>query len=153
MDNQFDLLVRFYGEVMGWPIDIDRNNNLISIRYQGNYAQWVFVASNDASSETVTLFARFPESCPSHCFNTMSEFLERANFGMTYGAWVMDRQDGEIRYRVGMDVGHLEINDELLRGLTTYTNMTIDYYFEGIIGIIKDNLSAETAFAIVFPEN
>jgi hypothetical protein len=152
MDNQFDLLLKFYEEVMGWPMDIDRTNNLMSIRYQGNQAQWVFVASNDVRSETITFFARFPEVCPSHCFNAMSEFLERSNFGMTHGAWVMDRQDGEIRYRVGMDVGSTEINDDLLRSLTTYTNMTIDYYFEGLMGIIKNNLSVEEAFSIVFPE-
>jgi hypothetical protein len=153
MDNQFDLLVRFYEEIMGWPMDIDRNNQILSIRYQGDTAQWVFVASSDSNSETITVFARVPETCPSHCFNTMSEFLERSNFGMTHGAWVMDRNDGEIRYRVGVDVGKLEINDAFLESMTLYTNLTMGYYLEAILSIIKNGISAQEAFNMVFPED
>jgi len=152
MENQFEGLVDFYQNIMGWPMEIDRPNNILSVRYQGSNSQWVFVASSDAGSETITMFARCPEACPSSCFNSMSEFLEWSNFGMTHGAWVMDRRDGEIRYRVGADVGNLEINDSFFQSLTVYTNMTMDRYLEGITGIIQKNLSAEQAFAIVFLE-
>jgi hypothetical protein len=152
MDSRFEQLIQFYDQTMGWPMEVDRDNQILSVRYKGNNAQWIFVASSDANSETITMFARSPEACPSSHFNTMSEFLERSNFGMTHGAWVMDRQDGEIRYRVGVDVGKLEITDAFLQGLTIYTNMTMDHYLPGIQAIIQNNCSSEQAYAIVFPE-
>ena len=65
----------------------------------------------------------------------------------------MDRNDGEIRYRVGVDVGKLEINDAFLEDLSLYTNLTMDYYVEAILSIIKDNISVQDAFNMVFPKN
>ena len=129
------------------------NNTILSVWYRGDTAQWDFIASSDESNKIITMFARVPEVCPPEKFSTMSEFLEKANFGMTHGAWVMDRRDGEIRYRVGVDVSKIEINDDFLEGITLYTNLTMNYYLQAIFAIIKEGVSAQQAFKIVFPEN
>lgn len=152
MSQLFDRLVSFYDK-FGWPMQQIPNQTILSVQYRGDNGQWDFIASSDESNKIITMFARVPATCPSEKFNTMSEFLERANFGMTHGAWVMDRQDGEIRYRVGVDVGQIEINDNFLESLTLYTNLTLNYYLEAIFAIIKEGASAEQAFNIVFPED
>lgn|GEM_PF-1688578 len=152
MSRLFDSLSRFY-EKLGWPMSQIENNTILFIQYRGDNAQWDFIASSDESNKIITMFARVPEVCPAEKFSTMSEFLEKANFGMTHGAWVMDRSDGEIRYRVGVDVGKIEINDNFLESLTIYTNLTMNYYLESIFAIIKKGVSAQKAFSIVFPEN
>ena len=148
----FDKLARFY-EKSGWEMKPVPGETILSIWYRGEKAEWDFIASSDEENKIITLFARAPKSCTPDKINVMSEFLERANFGMTHGAWVMDRNDGEIRYRVGVDVGKLEINDAFLEDLSLYTNLTMDYYVEAILSIIKDNISAQDAFNMVFPEN
>lgn len=152
MSQLFDRLVSFY-EKLGWPMAQVPNNTILSVWYRGDNYQWDFIASSDESNKIITMFARVPEVCPPEKFNTMSEFLEKANFGMTHGAWVMDRRDGEIRYRVGVDVGKIEINDAFLESITLYTNVTMNYYLEAILSIIKEEFSAQQAFSIVFPDN
>lgn len=152
MSQLFDRLLSFY-EKLGWPMQQVPNNTILSVWYRGDNAQWDFIASSDESNKIITMFARVPEVCPSEKFSTMSEFLEKANFGMTHGAWVMDRRDGEIRYRVGVDVGKIEINDDFLEALTLYTNFTMNYYLEALFAIIKEGASAQEAFSIVFPED
>ncbi len=152
MSQLFDRLVSFY-EKFGWPMQQVPNETIVSVQYCGDNGQWDFIASSDESNKIITMFARVPATCPPEKFNPMSEFLERANFGMTHGAWVMDRKDGEIRYRVGVDVGQIEINDNLLESLTLYTNLTMNYYLEAIFAIIKEGASAQQAFNIVFPED
>ncbi|MEH2395776.1 MAG: hypothetical protein V7K21_30430 [Nostoc sp.] len=148
----FDRLVGFYKRY-GWPMEQVPDNTILTIRYSGDIALWDFIASSDEPTQTITMFARVPEVCPPELFKTMSEFLERANFGMTYGAWVMDRRDGEIRYRVGADVGNLAINDEFLESLTLYTNLTMNHYLKAIFAILKEGASAQATFNLVFSDD
>ncbi|MEM9005868.1 MAG: hypothetical protein AAGE59_20380 [Cyanobacteria bacterium P01_F01_bin.86] len=150
MDYLFETIVDFYETKMSWPMEHVENDTILSVKYQGKEAQWVFVAATH-EDDIITLFARTPEPCPEHLLNVMSEFLEYANFGMTHGAWVMDRSDGEIRYRVGVVVGELAITDNYLQNLTLYTNLTMDRYLPGIRAILRDGKTAADAFSIVFP--
>lgn len=152
MSQLFDKLISFYNQI-GWLMKQVPNETIISVQYLGDNGQWDFIASTDESNKIITMFARVPYACPRKKFNTVSEFLERANFGMTHGAWVMDRKDGEIRYRVGVDVSYTEINDKLLQSLTFYTNYTMNYYLKAIFAILKEDISAKEAFNIVFPED
>jgi hypothetical protein len=151
MGKQFDAIIAFYNDKMGWPMEESPENAILSVTYQGKHGQWVFVASMDEANGTITLFTRFPESCPRDRFSVMSEFLEKANFGMTHGAWVMDRSDGEIRYRLGVDINGIQLTDELLQNMTLYTNLTMDTYWMGLKSILKQECSASEAFLQVFP--
>lgn len=147
----FNTMVAFY-EKMGWPMAQIAGETILSTTYGGTVAQWVFVASVDEPNGIITMFARTPEPCPPEHFTIMSEFLERANFGMTHGAWVMDRSDGEIRFRVGVDMNGLPLTDEYLRNLTLYTNLTMERYWPGLKAIIHEGAAAATALARVFPD-
>ena len=150
MSTLFNQLVDFY-ETIQWPMEQVPNETIISTTYGGKNGQWVFVASTDEPNGIVILFARAPKVCPPDKFMVMSEFLERVNFGMTHGAWVMDRSDGEIRYRVGVDMGTMPLTHTYLRSLTHYTNLTMAHYLPALQLIIQDGGSAQDAYAIVFP--
>lgn len=151
MSIQFDTLTNFYDGTMGWPMEQMNNDTVLSVNYQGRDAQWVFVAAADEDNDIVILFSRSPYACPDALFPTMGEFLERANFGMTHGAWVMDRSDGEIRYRVGIDLAGLDLTDECLKTMTLHTNLTMERYLPGLEAILNGGKTAENAFSIVFP--
>lgn len=150
MSMLFERLKAFY-EVSGWPMEQVAGSTILSTTYAGERGEWVFVASTDERTDTTTLFARAPLSCPESCFDTMSELLERANFGMTHGAWVMDRTDGEIRFRVGTDLSGLELTNEHLRSLTLYTNLTMNHYLPSLKAVIEEGSTAAEAYALAFP--
>ena len=146
----FSQLVDFYQDI-GFPMTHAEGTTILSARYQGKNALWTFIASSDEDNRILIMFARAPEPCPPERMAEMSAFLERSNFGMTHGAWVMDRDDGEIRFRVGVDLQHLQLYDDYIRSLTLYTNGTMDHYVNGLQAIIKDQKSAKEAFRMVFP--
>ncbi len=151
MNKLFKQMAAFY-ESINWPMEQIPDNTILSITYAGKIEQWVFVASTDEDNGIVVMFARAPMSCPPEKYAVMSEFLERANFGMTHGAWVMDRRDGEIRYRLGVDMNGLGLTHDYLRDMTLYTNMTMDQYLPGLHAIIDSGASAQEAFTLVFPD-
>lgn len=145
----FDQLVSFYQSIH-WEMAQVPNETILSTTYGGKNGQWVFVASSDEPHGVITLFARFPESCPAEKYAVMTDFLNRANFGMTHGAWVMDRNDGEIRYRVGIDMSGLELTNTCLKNMTLHTNLTMERYLPGLYAVIQDGKSAKAAYDIIF---
>lgn len=146
----FDKLVTFY-ESVSWEMVQVEDEPILSINYNGDNGQWVFVATSADETGILVMFARYPDICPPEKHADLSEFMERANFAMTHGAWVIDRRDGEIRFRVGVDLGHMELTDIYIRNLTLYTNMTMDRYLPGLNAILEHSKSAQDAYAIVFP--
>ncbi|MEM6611761.1 MAG: hypothetical protein AAF652_05800 [Cyanobacteria bacterium P01_C01_bin.72] len=145
----FDKLVSYYQSI-AWQMVRVPNETIISTTYQGKNSSWVFVATSDEPRGIIVLFARYPETCSAEKYSVVSEFLERANFGMTHGAWVMDRHDGEIRYRVGVDMENMKLTNEYIQSLTTYTNMTMEYYLPGIQAILSKNFSPQQAWQMIF---
>ncbi|MCT7954493.1 hypothetical protein [Laspinema palackyanum] len=152
MTQLFDRLVNFY-ESINWEVEKIPNETILSVTYGGENGQWVFVASTDEENGLIVMFARVPESCPKEKFNVMSEFFDRANFGMTHGAWVMDRRDGEMRYRVGVDLETMDVGSPYIKELTLYTNLTMEKYLPAIQAILRDQVTAEEAFEQVFPNS
>ena len=92
MSDLFDRLFSFY-EKSNWPMAQVPEETILSTTFQGNEGQWVFVASVDETHKVVTMFARTPKPCPAEEMGVMCEFIARANFGMTHGAWVMDYRE------------------------------------------------------------
>ncbi|MFM2376364.1 MAG: hypothetical protein RLZZ165_1461 [Bacteroidota bacterium] len=133
-----------------WPMQKMEGENILSCPYNGTHGTWAFVVTCD--DDVLVMFARAPRNCPPDYYDEVTAFMNRANFGMTHGAWVMDRTDGEIRFRVGADLGGLTPDSDFFQRMTLYTNFTMDKYLPGFTAVINDDATYEEAFAIVFPE-
>jgi hypothetical protein len=143
----YDKLLEIYKDI-GWEMEQNPNDSILSVTYAGNNAEWIFVATTDEPNKIVVMFARLPYVCPPEKCAELSVFIDKVNFGMSHGAWVMDRKDGEVRFRVGVDLGTMELTFEYIRSLTLYTNMTMEYYLSGIRSIIMEDKNAQEAFDI-----
>lgn len=146
----FDEMAAFYQKA-SWPMEKigGENDTIMATNYKGTHGSWLFFAMSDEENRIIILFARAPEVCPPEKVEAVSHFLELANFKITHGAWIMDRSDGEIRYRVGVDMADMELTDNYLRDLSYYTNMTMDTYLPGLRSILKEGKSAREAFETV----
>ncbi len=144
----FDHLVKIYQEI-GWEIERAQGDTILSTTYGGKNANWVFVANTDEENEILVMFARLPFPCPPEKYSEVSVFMEKANFGMSHGAWVIDRSDGEVRFRVGVDLGGIELTIRYVRQLTLHTNLTMEYYLPGWKALLEEGKSAEEALNIV----
>jgi hypothetical protein len=96
------------------------------------------------------MFARYPKDCPAEKRNEVNRFLTRLNFGLGHGAWVIDLEDGEIRFRMGIDLNELELTGEYMRQITHHTVLTMDTFIPALDAIIKEGKTAEQAHDMVF---
>lgn len=134
-----------------WPMEQVPGQPILSVTYEsGAEDRWVFVASANDANRTVTVFARLPENCPPERFDAAMRFFSLANFGMTHGAWVMDLGDGEIRFRVGVDVAGRELTGPELSAITNYVNATMGTALAPLHALLGGTMTPEEARQAVY---
>lgn len=142
-------LKKIYQEA-GWQMEQVSNEPIIYITYKGEHGKWDFVATVEESLNTLVMFARLPFTALTSQYADTSLLIDRVNFGMSSGAWVFDRSDGEIRFRVGINLYNYELTPAYVRDLTQYTNTTMDFYILGFKALLEEGKSYENAYEVVF---
>jgi hypothetical protein len=90
-----------------------------------------------------------PIAAPKDKRSAISEFLTRANYGMTIGNFELDFNDGEIRYKTSIDVEGDCLSHALIKRLV-YTNVAMmDEYLPGIKAIIETDITPEEAIRAI----
>ena len=75
----------------------------------------------------------------------MAEFLHRANYGMFFGCFELDFDDGEIRFRTSFNCREGLPGPETLEDLWDMPTMMMNRYGNGILAVTMGLLSAEEA--------
>ena len=78
----------------------------------------------------------------------MAEFLCRANYGMRYGNFEMDLQDGELRYKFFVDCDGVLPSPAIVKDSIYMPAATFHHYTPGILAILFNGASAEEAIAL-----
>lgn len=145
----FDAVLALYG-VAEWTLEPIEGETIASITYQSGPDAWVLVAATNEDLRTFVVFARSPESCPPSRVGDVVDLFNRLNFGMTHGAWVVDPSDGEIRFRVGVDLAGRELAGDELGAVTNYVNVTMDTTLAALRAVIAGDADTDSAFAMIF---
>jgi hypothetical protein len=64
-----------------------------------------------------------------------AEFMARANFGLVLGNFELDMEDGEVRYRVSIDIEGGELTNKMVRNMIGAGVVTLDRYFPGLMAV------------------
>lgn len=132
----FSELVEMYRSVWGDAVAVDEENHILSVRYRHEEDEWIFVGTIEEDGPILTLFSRAPENCPIARRAAMCELLIRLNFGMTHGGFDMDLDDGEIRFRTGVDLAGYELSPSMVQALTNYNLASMATYLPALRAVI-----------------
>ena len=92
------------------------------------------------------LVSHIPIFVPLYRRGEVCEALTRANYGLEMGAFEMDLNDGEIRFRVDLPVEDAEPTDRQLRRLVRFSLGVIGEYGQALIDVSCTD--AEPAMAV-----
>jgi len=67
------------------------------------------------------------------------EYITRANYGLQIGNFEMDLRDGEIRFKVSIDVEAGTLSTVMVRNMMSAGFCTVDRYFPGLMSVIFGN--------------
>ncbi len=82
---------------------------------------------------------QLPTKAPEGRRKEVADFVTRANYGMNIGNFEMDMEDGEIRFKVSVDVESGVLSNVMVRNVMMAGFGTVDRYFPGLMSVIYGN--------------
>jgi hypothetical protein len=113
----------------------------LAIRFQGLQGEWLSVAIVREEAQEFVFYSVAPQFVSEDRRMIVAEYLMRANYGLSIGNFEMDFDDGEVRFRTGIDVENDELSPALLKSLIYSNWVTMDRYLRGLQAVMADELS------------
>ena len=102
----------------------------------------------EATNRYLIAYAVLPVAAPFHYRPAMMEYVTRANYGLPSGAFEIDLNDGEVRFRNTLFVEYAFPTEKQITELLYTVVYTADDYLPGILRV-NDGVSPQIALAEV----
>lgn len=118
-----------------WNFERDDKEDLITAGIKGRNASFRLFVKAREETEQLLVVMKSPNNIPEGRRVEAAEFLTRANWGLTIGNFEMDMQDGEVRYKVSVDVEGGELTAEMAGTMIRVGAIMMDKYYPGLMTI------------------
>lgn len=118
-----------------WKFDRIADHNVISTSVKAEHATYRLFFHADESSQIVMLYATLSNLIPEERRLAAADYLTRANYGMRIGNFELDLNDGEVRYKVSMDVEGGTLALTMVKNMIGTAVTTFDRYFQGLMSV------------------
>jgi hypothetical protein len=144
----YETMIHFFTED-DWSFTKIQGEPLLRLGFQGDNGTWNCYAKAREAEQQFVFYSIYPAAIPAEKRSPISEFLTRANYGMTIGNFELDLNDGEIRYKTSIDVEGDRLSHALIKRLV-YTNVAMmDEYLPGIKAVIETDITPEAAIRAI----
>lgn len=140
MGKILEAVTRFFEEDQ-WNYERHPDRPVLRLPFQGRNGNWNCFAQE--RNDQILFYSVAFVKAPPERYGEVTEFITRANYGMTLGNFELDYSDGEVRYKTCMDVGDGELTDALIRPLVYVNCLTMDRYIPGLEAVILAEGSPE----------
>lgn len=132
-------------------VPVQRAPELSGLRlgFTGESGQWLCFARVDEEKRIAVFYSIAPFVVPPERREEVMRYLTRASFGLPLGAFELDLDDGEVRFKTSLALGEAEPHKSLLTQLV-WTNVAVmDRYLPGLVAASQQGLSADKALSLV----
>jgi hypothetical protein len=138
-DNQnglkaFDTLTRFLTED-GWHPRAMDDRYTYTMIYSGRSGDLRCFTLVRVNLEEFLFYAVAPIRIPEEVRQSISEFINRANYGLRIGNFEMDYSDGEVRYKSSLNFEGQELTVDLISNAIYPAVQTMDRYLPGLLRV------------------
>lgn len=135
-------------EKHGWKFYV-LGNETLRIDINGPTANWVVLVKCLEEYQQLLVYSVCGNKPTVEKFGVMQEFLTRANFGLKLGNFEFDLQDGEIRFKTGIQFAGGVSPEATIEQYLLINIMTMERYLPGILKVIFTDVSPVEAIASI----
>ena len=136
-------MIDFFEEI-GWesyPM-VDHDPMMIEAHYeQADVGAWTCYAVARKTQEQCLFYSECPIQVPSDRWLAVAEFLTRVNYGIPIGNFEMNLDNGEIRFKTGIDIEGDRLSMPLFKGIVQANLAMMAQYLPGIIRVGLEGVS------------
>lgn len=93
-----------------WPFSVDSGGLTIRTRFQGEHGAWAVITRIHPERQQVAVYSVWEDRVAEAFRANVAEFLHRASYGLVLGNFEIDLTDGEVRFKVGLDIEGLRLD-------------------------------------------
>jgi len=132
-----------------WNFERDPERSLIKTGVKAKNASYRLFFDAKEEEQQLIIYIVCPNSIPMDKLLEGAEFVTRANYGLRIGNFEMDMSDGEVRYKVSVDVEGGKLGPTMVENMVDIGVGTIDKYFPGLMTMLYSGKSPEDAIGEV----
>lgn len=133
----------------GWTYEAVPERDAFACGLKGRNASYRLFFDVDEEDSLLMLYLVAQVSVPEERRSPAAEFFTRANWGLRIGNFELDLRDGEVRYKVSVDVEGGEIVAKMVENMIGAAVSTMDRYFPGLMAVAYAGESPQDAVEAV----
>jgi len=118
------------------PVEVNERTLTLPIELSTGILQGIISLSPDQN--IVVFYAASPVRVPEERRLAVAEYITRVNYEVSIGALEMDFNDGEVRYRVGLDYEDTPLSPIQIKNLVQPAIHLMDRYLPGLLKVALD---------------
>jgi hypothetical protein len=130
-----------------WTFDIIRENEALALGVSLENGEYKCYSVVDHELELIRFYAIAPVKVPKDKLGVVAEFIARANYGMLFGNFELDYEDGEVRFKTASCQEGMKLSHGAAKNLVYLNCSMLDDYFPGLMEVVYGNVSPEAAIA------
>ncbi len=107
----------------------------------------LFIAKEE--KDLFILYVISPNNIPENRRKDIAEYLTRINYGLGVGNFEMDMDDGEVRYKIGIDIEGSYLSHVMIDNFISGSIMAMDKYYPGMMSISFAGISPKEAIETI----
>lgn len=121
----------------------------LRIDIDGQSARWITLVKCIDEYQQLLIYSICPNKTPEEKFLQIQEFLTRANFGLKFGNFEFDYDDGEIRFKTSVQFeGDFDFMP-MIESCLSLNIATFDRYLSGILQVLFTDISPKEVISII----
>jgi hypothetical protein len=134
MASLYDVLRDFLAE--GWELLERPEDGAILFPVAGQSGAWTTIAQARETERQAFFYSVLREHVPEDRRGEAATLLARLNWGLPLGAFELDLDDGQVRFRTSIDVGEAELTPALLKPLLIANLTLMDHHLPAILDVV-----------------
>ena len=144
MSSIYDVIEQFVQQ-QDWSYDRLDEHQALRFGLSTENASFQCYAQVDEDREQCCVYACMPNHAEEDKRLAAAEFVARANYGMRIGNFELDMEDGEVRFKVAVDVEGSKLTDVMVRNMIACAITCSDRYYPGLMQVLYGNTSPKAA--------
>jgi hypothetical protein len=141
--------VAAYLDSEAWPYRRLEDRPVLQLAYTGDHGTWNCYALAREEHDQLIFYSVYPDKVAEERRAEVAEYLTRANYGLMIGNFEIDLEDGDVRYKTGIQLDGEDPTLVTVRSLVLPNVVVMDRYLPGLRAVAGSGLSAKAALSLV----
>lgn len=129
-----------------WPWRRIEQPAAIEVSSIGPEPRWKNYAQAKQGERVFVYYSVCPRKVPEERRATVASFLCHVNFGLLVGAWEMDMDDGEVRFRTSLDVEYEAISQQAIARIVIHNHDVMLTWLSPLLDVIDGAQTPQAAY-------